>query len=124
MARIAGVNLPSNKRLVIALTYIYGIGAASSMNICKKLKIDVSTRVNKLTDSDIIKIRELIDKKYTVEGLLRSFVATRIKLLKDLKTYRGSRHIAKLPSRGQNTHNNASTRRGKKTLPVSNKKKI
>lgn len=114
MARIAGVNIPINKRVPIALTYIYGIGKGSAENICNALEIDLQKRVKELTDDEVIKIREKIDSDFEVEGQLRSKVAANIKLLMDLGSYRGLRHRAKLPVRGQNTHNNARTRKKRK----------
>ena len=123
MARIAGVNIPTQKRLHIALTYIYGIGKTTALKLCSDLKIAQEKRVKDLTEDEIIKIRETIDSNYQVEGTLRSVVATNIKTLMDLGCYRGLRHRAKLPVRGQNTHNNARTRRGKSS-PIANKKKV
>lgn len=114
MARISGVNIPTNKRVVVALTYIFGIGSATAHNICKAVGLDLQTRVKDLSDAEIIKIRENIDSHYDVEGSLRSKVGSNVKLLMDLGCYRGLRHRAKLPSRGQNTHNNANTRRKRK----------
>ena len=122
MARIAGVNVPTNKRLIIALTYIYGIGPKYSKDICEKVKIDGSKRVNKLNEDEIIKIREFIDKNFLVEGDLRREVSVRIKRLTDLGCYRGLRHRKKLPVRGQRTHTNARTRKGK-AIPIAGKKK-
>ena len=122
MARIAGVNVPTNKRLIIALTYIYGIGPKSSKDICEKVKIDGSKRVNSLNEDEIIKIREFIDKNFLVEGDLRREVSVRIKRLTDLGCYRGLRHRKKLPVRGQRTHTNARTRKGK-AIPIAGKKK-
>ena len=114
MARIAGVNIPQNKLVHIGLTYIYGIGDKFSDKICKALEIPQSTRVNQLTDDQILKIREFIDKNFTVEGDLRREVATNIKRLQDLGTNRGIRHRRHLPVRGQKTKNNARTRKGPK----------
>jgi small subunit ribosomal protein S13 len=122
LARIAGVNIPTNKRVEIALTYIFGIGRFSASDICNKLKIPSERRVKDLTESELIAIRESIDKNYQVEGNLRSEVSTNIKGLMDLGCYRGLRHRAKLPVRGQNTHNNARTRKGK-AKAIANKKK-
>ena len=122
MARIAGINIPTQKRVPISLTYIYGIGTATAKKICEELKIDQAKRVKDLSDDEIIKIREVIDAQYTVEGELRSSVVTNIKSLMDLGCYRGLRHRAKLPVRGQNTHNNARTRKGK-PVAIANKKK-
>ena len=122
MARIAGVNVPTNKRLIIALTYIYGIGPKYSKDICEKVQIDGSKRVNNLNEDEIIKIREFIDKNFLVEGDLRREVSVRIKRLTDLGCYRGLRHRKKLPVRGQRTHTNARTRKGK-AIPIAGKKK-
>ena len=122
MARIAGVNVPTNKRLIIALTYIYGIGPKYSKDICETVKIDGSKRVNSLNEDEIIKIREFIDKNFLVEGDLRREVSVRIKRLTDLGCYRGLRHRKKLPVRGQRTHTNARTRKGK-AIPIAGKKK-
>lgn len=122
MARIAGVNVPSNKRLVIALSYIFGIGNKFSNDICTMVQIDKNKRVNSLTEDEIIKIRECIDKNYIVEGDLRRSVSSNIKRLTDLGCYRGLRHRNKLPVRGQRTHTNARTRKGK-AIPIAGKKK-
>ena len=122
MARIAGVNVPSSKRLVIALTYILGIGKKYANDICTKVSIDKNKRVNDLKEDEIIKIRECIDKGYLVEGDLRRSVSNNIKRLTDLGCYRGLRHRNKLPVRGQRTHTNARTRKGK-AIPVAGKKK-
>ena len=113
MARIAGINIPQNKVLNIALTYIHGIGLHSSNKICNKLNIPSNTRVNKLTDEQVLKIREFIDANFKVEGDLRRETSVNIKRLIDLASYRGSRHKKKLPVRGQRTHCNARTRKGK-----------
>ena len=113
MARIAGVNIPQNKLVYVGLTYIYGIGDRFSNEICKALSIPKSKRVNELTDDQILKIREYIDQKFTVEGDLRRENSLSIKRLIDLATYRGSRHRKKLPARGQRTRCNARTRKGK-----------
>ena len=122
MARIAGVNVPSSKRLVIALTYILGIGKKYANDICSTVSIDKNKRVNDLTEDEIIKIRECIDKSYLVEGDLRRSVSNNIKRLTDLGCYRGLRHRNKLPVRGQRTHTNARTRKGK-AIPIAGKKK-
>ncbi len=122
MARIAGVNIPTGKRVVIALTYIHGIGRAKSQEICQKSGIDVNTRVNKLTESEIIKLREIIDRDLTVEGELRREVSMNVKRLMDLGCYRGLRHRRRLPVRGQRTHTNARTRKGK-AVAIAGKKK-
>ena len=122
MARIAGVNVPTNKRLEISLTYIYGIGPKYAKDICNTVKIDGSKRVNDLNEDEIIKIREFIDKNFLVEGDLRREISVRIKRLTDLGCYRGLRHRKKLPVRGQRTHTNARTRKGK-AIPIAGKKK-
>ena len=121
MARIAGVNIPQNKLVHIGLTYIYGIGDKFSNEICKSLEIPKSKRVNELTDDQILKIREYIDQKFTVEGDLRRENSLSIKRLIDLATYRGSRHRKKLPARGQRTRCNARTRKGK-AIAIAGKK--
>jgi len=121
MARIAGVNIPQNKLVHIGLTYIYGIGDSYSSQICKNLEISKSTRVNQLTDDQVLKIREYIDKNFTVEGDLRRENSLSIKRLIDLATYRGSRHRKKLPVRGQRTRCNARTRKGK-AIAIAGKK--
>ena len=113
MARIAGVNIPQNKIVQVGLTYIHGIGQKFSKQICKQLDIPKSKRVNELTDDQILKIREYIDKNFTVEGDLRRELSLNIKRLIDLACYRGSRHRKKLPVRGQRTRCNARTRKGK-----------
>lgn len=123
MARIAGVNLPTNKRVTIALRYIFGIGATNAQEICEKVGIDNARRVNQLTEDEIIRIRDMIDKEYTVEGDLRREVAMNIKRLMDLGTYRGLRHRKGLPVRGQRTHTNARTRKGP-AKPIAGKKKV
>ena len=112
MARIAGVNIPTNKRVVIALQYIHGIGPAKAREIMQKVNIPDSRRVNELSDSEVIQIRESIDRDYMVEGDLRRDVAINIKRLMDLGCYRGLRHRRGLPVRGQRTHTNARTRKG------------
>ena len=121
MARIAGVNIPQNKLVHIGLTYIYGIGNKFSNEICKSLEIPKSKRVNELTDDQILKIREYIDQKFTVEGDLRRENSLSIKRLIDLATYRGSRHRKKLPVRGQRTRCNSRTRKGK-AIAIAGKK--
>jgi len=112
MARIAGVNIPTQKRVEIALQYIHGIGKAYSKEICQKVGITPERRVSELTDAEILQIREALDKDYTVEGDLRRETATNIKRLMDLGCYRGLRHRRGLPVRGQRTHTNARTRKG------------
>ena len=121
MARIAGVNIPQNKLVKVGLTYIYGIGDKYSDEICQALEIPSSKRVNELTDEQILKIREYIDQKFTVEGDLRRENSLNIKRLIDLASYRGSRHKKKLPVRGQRTHCNARTRKGK-AIAIAGKK--
>ncbi|PWG02842.1 30S ribosomal protein S13 [Sphingosinicella humi] len=122
MARIAGVNIPSNKRVEIALTYIHGIGRTKAKEITSKLNIASERRVQDLTDQEVLQIREAIDADYTVEGDLRRQVAMNIKRLMDLASYRGLRHRKGLPVRGQRTHTNARTRKGK-AKPIAGKKK-
>lgn len=112
MARIAGVNIPTGKRVVIALTYIHGIGNTKSRKICETVGIPAETRVNQLTDDQVVRIRETIDSDFQVEGDLRRQVAMNIKRLMDLGCYRGLRHRRGLPVRGQRTHTNARTRKG------------
>jgi small subunit ribosomal protein S13 len=122
VARIAGVNIPTNKRVVIALTYIHGIGNTKAQGICAKLGFPPERRVQDLTDSEVLQIRETIDAEHTVEGDLRRTVAMNIKRLMDLACYRGLRHRKGLPVRGQRTHTNARTRKGK-AKPIAGKKK-
>jgi small subunit ribosomal protein S13 len=122
LARIAGVNIPTAKRIEVALTYIFGIGRKSAQDICAKSGIDASRRVSQLSDEEIMKIREVIDSDYLVEGELRREVGTNIKRLMDLGCYRGLRHRKGLPVRGQSTKQNARTRKGKRKT-VANKKK-
>jgi len=122
VARIAGVNIPTNKRVVISLRYIYGIGPAKAQNICTTLGIPDERRVNQLSDDEIMRLREVIDKDYRVEGDLRREVAMNIKRLMDLGCYRGLRHRKGLPVRGQRTHTNARTRKGK-AVAIAGKKK-
>ena len=112
MARIAGVNLPTNKRIVIALQYIYGIGGAKAKEILDKVSMPESRRVSQLTDQEVLQLREVIHRDYMVEGDLRREVAMNIKRLMDLGCYRGLRHRRSLPVRGQRTHTNARTRKG------------
>ena len=123
MARIAGVNIPTKKRVVIALRYIYGIGPVNAVEIVDAVGIDHSRRVNELTEDEIVKIREEIDRTYKVEGDLRREVATNIKRLQDIQAYRGLRHRKGLPVRGQRTRTNARTRKGK-PVAVAGKKKV
>ena len=122
MARIAGVNLPTNKRVVIALQYIHGIGQTKAGEIMEKLSLPAERRVSQLTDQEVLHIREAIDADYTVEGDLRRETAMNIKRLMDLACYRSLRHRKGLPVRGQRTHTNARTRKGK-ARPIAGKKK-
>jgi small subunit ribosomal protein S13 len=122
VARIAGVNIPTNKRVIVALTYIHGIGPAKAKQIVDKLGIDHSRRVQDLSDQEVLHIRETIDADHTVEGDLRRETAMNIKRLMDLACYRGLRHRKGLPVRGQRTHTNARTRKGK-AKPIAGKKK-
>ena len=123
MARISGVNIPTNKRIRIALTYIFGIGPKIANDICSEASVDISMRVSQLKDEEINKIREIIDAKHSVEGDLRRKVSMNIKRLTDLGCYRGLRHRKKLPVRGQRTHTNARTRKGK-AVAIAGKKKV
>jgi len=122
MPRIAGVDIPAKKRIVVALTYIYGIGRTCSEKILKQAGIDESVRAENLSESDLAHIRELIDSQYKVEGDLRREIQGNIKRLKDLGAYRGLRHIRNLPCRGQRTHTNARTRKGRKRIAIAGKK--
>ncbi len=112
MARISGVNIPTNKKVSIGLTYIHGIGDKSALDICEKAGIDKNKRINELLETEVIQIREIIDGAYRVEGELRRDISTNIKRLMDLGNYRGLRHRRGLPVRGQRTHTNARTRKG------------
>ncbi len=123
MARIAGVNIPTQKRVVIALQYIHGIGKAYAKEITEKVGLAPERRVSELTDAEILQIRETIDKDYTVEGDLRRENSTNIKRLMDLGCYRGLRHRRGLPVRGQRTHTNARTRKGPRKGAIAGKKK-
>ena len=122
MARIAGVNIPTNKRVEIALQYIHGIGPRTAKDILSKVGINNARRVNQLTDAEVLQIRETIDRDFTVEGDLRRETAVNIKRLMDLASYRGLRHRRGLPVRGQRTHTNARTRKGP-AKPIAGKKK-
>jgi small subunit ribosomal protein S13 len=122
VARVAGVNIPDNKRVEIALTYIYGIGRVKASEICNEASIESSKRVNQLTERDIAKLRDIIDKGFVVEGDLRREISMNIKMLTDIGCYRGLRHRKKLPVRGQRTHTNARTRKGK-AKAIAGKKK-
>ena len=123
MARIAGVNIPTNKRVLISLRYIYGIGPQNAKVICDRLGIPEDRRVNQLTDEEVLHIRELIDREYRVEGDLRREEAMNKKRLMDMACYRGLRHRKGLPVRGQRTHTNARTRKGK-AVAIAGKKKV
>ena len=122
MARIAGVNIPTNKRVEIALQYIHGVGPAIAREIMEKVGVDQARRVNQLTDAEVLQIREAIDRDYSVEGDLRRETVMNIKRLQDLAAYRGLRHRKGLPVRGQRTHTNARTRKGP-AKPIAGKKK-
>ena len=122
MARIAGVNIPTNKPVAISLRYIFGIGPVNAVEICEKTKIDQTKRVNELSDAEVLAIREVIDRDYVVEGDLRREVSINIKRLVDLGCYRGLRHRKGLPVHGQRTHTNARTRKGP-ARPIAGKKK-
>ncbi|MDC0497845.1 30S ribosomal protein S13 [Alphaproteobacteria bacterium] len=123
MARISGVNIPTNKKINIALTYIFGIGNKVAIDICSEASLDITKRVSELNDDELNKIRDLIDQKHTVEGDLRRQISLDIKRLNDLGCYRGLRHRKKLPVRGQRTHTNARTRKGK-AVAIAGKKKV
>jgi small subunit ribosomal protein S13 len=123
MARISGVNIPTNKKINIALTYIFGIGNKVAGDICSEASVDVTKRVSELNDDELNVIRDLIDQKHTVEGDLRRKISLDIKRLNDLGCYRGLRHRKKLPVRGQRTHTNARTRKGK-AVAIAGKKKV
>ncbi len=122
MARIAGVNIPTGKRVEIALTYIFGIGRTKAQQICQTVGIPPERRVNQMTDDEVLRVREVIDRDLMVEGDLRREVAMNIKRLTDLGSYRGIRHRKGLPVRGQRTHTNARTRKGK-ARPIAGRKK-
>ena len=123
MARIAGINVPTNKRVLIALTYLHGIGLNSSKNICKKVGVAENKRINNLSEDELTKIRDLIDSDYLVEGDLRRKTSMDIKRYLDLGCLRGLRHRKNLPVRGQRTHTNARTRKGK-AVAIAGKKKV
>jgi small subunit ribosomal protein S13 len=122
MARIAGIDLPRNKRLDVALTYIYGIGRSSARELCAKVEIDGSTKTEMLSDGEVVRLREIIERDYQVEGDRRREVSQNIKMLMDIGCYRGLRHRRGLPVRGQRTHTNARTRKGP-AKTVAGKKK-
>ena len=123
MARIAGVNIPTNKRVVVALTYVFGIGNTKAHEICQKAGVSEASRVSQLAEAEVGRLREIIDSEYRVEGDLRRDVAMNIKRLMDLGCYRGLRHRRGLPTRGQRTHTNARTRKGR-ARPVAGKKSL
>ena len=123
MARIAGVNIPSQKKLGVALTYVYGVGKKVSIDVCEKANVDSNTRVIDLSESEIKNISDVIASSFLVEGDLRREVSGNIKRLKDLGTYRGVRHRKNLPCRGQRTHTNARTKKGK-AIAIAGKKKV
>lgn len=122
MARIAGIDLPRNKRIEIALTYIYGIGRTSARDICKKADIEGTVKTDVLADSEVVRIREILESDYKIEGDLRREVSQNIKMLMDIGCYRGLRHRRGLPVRGQRTHTNARTRKGPKKTVAGRKK--
>ena len=124
MARISGVTIPSEKQVHVALTYVYGVGPKTSSNILAAAKVEPTVRVKDLTDAEIGRIQDVINASYTVEGELQRIVAGNIKRLKDINSYRGMRHKANLPSRGQRTKTNARTRRGKKMTVGGTAKKV
>jgi len=122
MARIAGIDLPRNKRIEISLTYIYGIGRTRAVEICGKAEVELSTKTDHLSEAEVIKLREIIEREYKVEGDLRREVNQNIKMLMDIGCYRGLRHRRGLPVRGQRTHTNARTRKGPKRTVAGKKK--
>src|SRR5512136_114674 len=122
MARIAGVDLPKDKRIEIGLTYIYGVGRPSANKILEKANINKDTRVSQLTEAEVVRLRDILDQEYKVEGDLRREVVTNIKRLMDIGSYRGLRHRKSLPARGQRTHTNARTRKGPRRAIVGKKK--
>jgi small subunit ribosomal protein S13 len=124
MARISGVDLPRNKRIEIALTYIFGIGRTSARRICATAEIDGDTKTDILSDGELVRIREIIESEYKVEGDLRREVSQNIKMLMDIGCYRGLRHRRGLPARGQRTHTNARTRKGPKKTVAGRKKPV
>ena len=123
MARIAGVDLPREKRVEVALTYIYGIGRSSSHKIIEETQVNPDTKVGQLTESEVVRIREVIERQYKVEGDLRREVAMNIKRLMDIGSYRGLRHRKSLPVRGQRTHTNARTRKGPRRAVMSKRRR-
>ena len=122
MARIAGIDLPRNKRIDIALTYIYGVGRHTATVVCNKADVDTATKTDHLSESEVIKLREVLENDYTVEGDLRRNVNQNIKMLMDIGCYRGLRHRRGLPVRGQRTHTNARTRKGPRKTIAGKKK--
>jgi small subunit ribosomal protein S13 len=122
MARIAGVDLPRNKRIGIALTYIFGIGRTSALAICEKAELDQTMKTDTLADAEVVRLREIIEREYKIEGDLRREVSQNIKMLMDIGCYRGLRHRRGLPVRGQRTHTNARTRKGPKKTVAGRKK--
>ncbi|PIR17280.1 MAG: 30S ribosomal protein S13 [Deltaproteobacteria bacterium CG11_big_fil_rev_8_21_14_0_20_49_13] len=122
MPRLAGVDIPTKKKITFSLRYIYGIGAKVANDICEEAKIDPNLRAEKLTDAQVASIREIIDSKFKVEGDLRREVQANVKLLKDLGAYRGLRHIRHLPARGQRSHTNARTAKGRPRMAIAGKK--
>ncbi len=123
MPRIAGVDIPAKKKITFSLRYIYGIGAKVAKDICNEAKIDENLRAEKLTEAQVAHIREIIDSKFRVEGDLRREIMGNIKLLKDLGSYKGVRHIKHLPCHGQRTHTNARTAKGRPRIAIAGKKK-
>jgi small subunit ribosomal protein S13 len=124
MARIAGVDLPRSKRLEIALTYIYGIGRTTAREICGKAEVDAASKTDVLSEGEVVRLREIIEREYKVEGDLRREVSQNIKMLMDIGCYRGLRHRRGLPVRGQRTHTNARTRKGPKKTVAGRKKTL
>ena len=122
MARISGIDLPRNKRIEIALTYVFGIGRTRATEICGKAEVDVSTKTDHLSEAEVIKLREIIERNYQVEGDLRREVSQNIKMLMDIGCYRGLRHRRGLPVRGQRTHTNARTRKGPRKTVAGRRK--
>ncbi len=123
MLRIAGINIPSNKKVYIGLTSVYGIGVKTAKDVCAVSGVDAEKRVAALSESEAIRLREAIDADCVIEGELRKEIAMNIQRLKEIKSYRGSRHIRKLPVRGQRTHTNARTRKGK-AVAIAGKKQV
>ena len=123
MARISGIDLPKDKKVEIGLTYIFGIGRSSALEILEKAGIDATLRIRDLSDTDVNKLRQVIEKEYRVEGALRTEVAMNIKRLMDIGSYRGTRHRRGLPTRGQRTHTNARTKKGPRRA-IAGKKKV